>query len=94
LATVPLAPADRDALVGRYVFGAGPRDYFTIDVQNDRLGIERAGGPSRRFLLHTGDLVFFPTGVPSAKIAFARKDGKVSQLTLADPTVLVTAKRE
>ena len=94
LATVPLAPADRDAVVGRYVFGAGPRDYFTIDVQNDRLGIERAGGPSRRLLLHTGDLVFFPTGVPSAKIAFARAGGKVSQLTLADPTVLVTAKRE
>jgi hypothetical protein len=100
LATVPLDPADRDAVVGRYVFGTGPRDHFTIDVQNDRfdqtlkLGIERAGGPARRFLFHTGELVFFPSGVPSAKIAFARAAGKVSQLTLADPTVLVTAKRE
>ena len=100
LATVPLDPADRDAVVGRYVFGNGPRDHFTIDVQIDRfdqtlkLGIERAGGPARRFLFHTGALVFFPSGVPSAKIAFARADGKVSQLTLADPTVLVTAKRE
>jgi hypothetical protein len=94
LPSIPLAAADRDALVGRYVFGAGPRDYFTIDVQNDRLGIERAGGPARRFLFHTGDLVFFPTGVPSAKIAFARTGGAVSQLTLADPVVLLTARRE
>lgn len=94
LATAPLAAADRDALVGRYVFGAGPRDYFTIDVQNDRPQIERAGGPAKRLLFHTGDLVFFPTGVPSAKIAFARTGGKVTQLTLADPAVLVTAKRE
>src|SRR5262245_3632025 len=96
LPSVSLLNQDRDALVGRYVFGAGPRDYFTIDVQNDRLGIERAGGPSRRFLFHTGNFVFFPTGVPSARIAF-RYDGgggKVTQLTLADPTVLVTAKRE
>jgi hypothetical protein len=103
LASVPLSPEDRDALVGRYVFGAGPRDHFDVDVQNergfdgkaaDRLGIERAGGPARRFLFHTGDLVFFPTGVPSAKIAFARASGKVTHLTLADPAVVVTAKRE
>ena len=39
--TQPLAPADRDAVVGRYVFGAGPRDRFDVDVRNDMLGIER-----------------------------------------------------
>src|SRR5262245_25882868 len=96
LPSVPLSNQDRDALVGRYVFGAGSRDHFTIDVKDDRLGIERAGGPSRRFLFHTGNFVFFPTGVPSAKIAFAYDGGggKVTQLTLADPMVLVTAKRE
>ncbi len=100
LASVPLSAEDRDALVGRYVFGAGPRDHFDVDVQYDRyvqydrLGIERAGGPARRLLFHTGDLVFFPTGVPSAKIAFARASGKVTHLTLADPAVVVTAKRE
>jgi hypothetical protein len=94
LTSVPLSPQDRDAVVGRYIFGSGQRDHFTIDVQNDRLGIERAGGPARRFLFHTGDLIFFPVGVPSAKIAFARTGGKVTRLTVADPTVLVTAMRE
>ena len=52
-----------------------------------------AGGPTRRFLMHTGNLVFFPTGVPTAKIAFAKEGGRVTQLTLADPDVMLTAKR-
>jgi hypothetical protein len=93
LATEPLSPADRDALVGKYVYGAGTRDYFTIDVQQDRLGIDRPSGPARRFLMHTGNLVFFPSGVPTAKIAFVREGGRVAQLTLADPNVMVTARR-
>jgi hypothetical protein len=80
-------------VVGRYVYGTGPRDYFTIDVQQDRLGIDRPNGPTRRFLMHIGNLVFFPTGVPTAKIAFLREGGKVTQLTLADPNIMVTAVR-
>ena len=91
--TQPLAPADRDALVGKYVYGPGPRDHFTIDVQQDRLGIDRPNSPARRLLMHTGNLVFFPTGVPTAKIAFARDAGRVTQLTLADPDVMLTAKK-
>ena len=93
LATQPLASADRDAVVGKYVYGPGPRDFFVIDVQQDRLGIDRPNSPARRFLMHTGNLVFFPTGVPAAKIAFAREGSKVKQFTIADPHVMVTAKR-
>jgi len=98
--TQPLEPAERDALVGKYVYGPGPRDFFTIDLQPDffersvqRLGIDRPNGPARRQLGHLGNLIFFPTGVPTAKIAFAREGGKVTQLTLADPNVMLTAKR-
>jgi hypothetical protein len=91
--TQPLEPAERDALLGTYVYGPGPRDHFVIDVQQDRLGIDRPNGPTRRFLMHTGNLVFFPTGVPTAKIAFAKEGGRVVQLTLADPNVMLTAKR-
>lgn len=90
--TQPIAPADRNALVGRYVYGPGPRDYFTIDVQRDQLGIDRPSGPARRLLLHTGNLVFFPSGVPTVKIAFAR-EGDAARLTVADPNVRLTAKR-
>jgi hypothetical protein len=91
--TQPLAAADRDALVGKYVYGPGPRDHFIIDVQQDRLGIDRPNSPARRLLMHTGDLVFFPSGVPTAKIAFLRENGRATQLTLADPDVMLTAKR-
>lgn len=86
--TQPLAPADRDALAGKYVYGPGPRDHFTVDVQRDQLGIDRPSGPARRFLIHTGNLVFFPSGVPSVKIAFAG-----GSLTVADGGATLTAKR-
>lgn len=92
-ASTAIAPADRDALVGKYVYGPGPRDYFTVDVQRDQLGIDRPSGPSRRGLIHTGHLVFFPVGVPSVKITFARDGGKVTQLTVADPDVMLTGRR-
>lgn len=90
--TAPLETADRDAIVGRYVFGSGARDAFEIDVDKDQLGIARLGA-TRRFLNHTGTLVFFPSGVPSVKIAFARAAGKATQLTIADPEVVLTARR-
>jgi hypothetical protein len=98
-ATLPLALPERDALVGKYTYGAGPRDHFTIEVRRDMLGrdqltIERSGAPSRQNLYHVGNLVFFPTGVPSAKIAFAREGTKITQLTVADPNVMLTARRE
>jgi hypothetical protein len=97
--TTPLATPDRDALVGRYTYGSGPRDFFTIEVRRDMLGrdqltLERSGAPARQNLYHVGNLVFFPTGVPSAKIAFAREGAKITQLTVADPTVMLTARRE
>ena len=90
--TVPLDAADRDAIVGRYAFGSGPRDYFDVDVTNDQPGIARPG-MSRRGLGHIGALVFFPAGVPSLKIAFARAGGRVTQMTLAEPDIYVTATR-
>lgn len=90
--STPLDNADRDTLVGRYAYGKGARDYFDVDVRNDQLGLGRPG-TTRRFLIHTGSLVFFPSGVPTVKVAFARANGKVTQFTVADPEVIVTATR-
>lgn len=92
LSTETLAPGDRDAVIGEYGFGAGRRDYFIVDVRDDRLGIERPG-QSRNLLHHTGGLVFFPSGVPSVRVAFARAGARASQLTIADPNVFLTARR-
>jgi hypothetical protein len=98
-ATVSLADPDRDAVVGKYTYGSGPRDFFTVEVRRDMSGrdqlvIERPGAPTRHNLYHLGDLVFFPTGVPNAKIAFARAGTKITQLTVADPNVMLTARRD
>ena len=90
--TQPLAPADRDAVVGMYPCGPGPRDHFVVDVRNDLLGIERPQA-DRNILNHAGDLVFFPSGVPPVKIAFAREGAKVPRVTIADPQVVLTATR-
>jgi len=88
----PLETADRDAVVGKYVFGPGTRDHLIIDVRNDQLGIERPGS-SRRVLAHLGQLTFFPSGAPAVRIAFARAGGKATQFTVADTGVFVTATR-
>jgi hypothetical protein len=90
--TQPLANEDRALIVGQYAFGPAAADRFTVDVREDQVGIERPGG-TRRLLNHTGDLVFFPAGVPSVKIAFKRDAGRATQLTIADPDVYVTAAR-
>jgi hypothetical protein len=91
--TEPLDPAERAAILGEYTFGPRPQDQFVIDVQNEVLGIERPG-QTRRMLFHSGGLVFFPSGVPSFRIAFARgAEGPATQLTLANPDVFLTARR-
>ncbi|MEO5617618.1 MAG: hypothetical protein ABIS67_07580 [Candidatus Eisenbacteria bacterium] len=92
-ATVPLDPADRAALVGHYRFGGGERDRFEVDIKNEQLGLQRPGA-TRGLLMHAGALVFFPGGVPSVKIAFARSGASITQLTIADPEVYLTARRE
>lgn len=90
--TEALDAADRDAVVGTYAFGPGPRDRFVVNLQKDQLGIERPGS-SRRNIFHAGQLVFFPVGAPLVKIAFAREADVVTRLTIADPEVFLTARR-
>jgi hypothetical protein len=89
---VPLAAAERDGILGRYDFGPGPRERFLVDVRNDLLGIERPGA-DRNVLQHAGGLVFFPSGAPNVRIAFVRDGGAVARLTVADPDVILTARR-
>jgi hypothetical protein len=91
-ASRPIEPADRDRVVGEYSFGAGPGDRFVVDFRDSQLGIERPG-QTRRFLFHTGNLVFFPSGVPSVRIAFTGTGARAAQLTVADPDVFLTATR-
>lgn len=90
--SAPLAPSDRDAVVGRYVYGPSDRERFDVDVRSDQLGLVHPAA-SRRMLIHTGGLVFFPSGVPTVRIAFERAGGAVTGLTVADPDRILTARR-
>ena len=91
---VELPASDRDGLVGRYVYGPGPRDHVDIDVERNRLGIDRPGAPARRGLVHIGQLTFHPAGAPSVRVAFARDGATSVRMTIADPAVFLTALRQ
>ena len=86
---VPLSDAERSSLDGRYVFGAGPRDAFTVKTQGNLWGIQREGGEMRG-LTHIGNLQFHPVGTPAVRVRFDRPQ---ATLTILDPDVVVVAKR-
>jgi len=88
---VPLSDADRSALEGRYVFGPGPRDAFSVKGQGTLWGMQRDGG-EMRVLTHIGNLQFHPVGAPAVRVRFDRADS-VTTLTVLDPDVVVTAKK-
>lgn len=88
---VPLSDAERSALEGRYVFGAGPRDAFSVKGQGNLWGIQRDGGEMRG-LTHIGNLQFHPVGAPAVRVRFDRTESATT-LTVLDPDVVVTAKK-
>ena len=83
---VPLSDADRSALEGRYTFGPGARDAFTVKSQGN-LGIQREGSELRG-LTHVGNLQFHPVGASAVRVKFDR-----GTLMVLDPDLVVTAKK-
>jgi hypothetical protein len=88
---VPLNESDRTSLDGRYTFGPGPRDAFTVKTQGNLWGIQRDGGELRG-LTHIGDLQFHPVGAPSVRVKFDRGSAGTT-ISLLDPDLVVTAKK-
>lgn len=91
-ANAPVSPDEQKAIEGTYVFGAGTRDRLLIDVQQNRLGITRAGA-TRRGLSHLGALEFHPVGAPAVRIRFERTGTTVSGLTVTDGDFIVRARK-
>jgi hypothetical protein len=92
LASEPLSDEDREMLDGRYVFGDRPRDSFTVATKPNQVAANRAGVDAR-FLRHVGKLEFVPPGAPAVRIRFEREGGKIVALTVADPDVVVRARK-
>lgn len=89
----PLAAAERALVVGRYSFGAGPRDVFVIDEVREVLGMTRVGA-SRRNLVHRGEWTFTTVGAESVRIKIDRAGDRVTGLTVDGPDVELRATRE
>jgi hypothetical protein len=92
LASEPLSDEDRAMLDGRYVFGDRPRDSFTVATKPNQVALNRAGVDGR-FLRHVGKLEFVPPGAPAVRIRFERQGDKIGALTVADPDVVVRARK-
>lgn len=88
---VPLSDSDRTSIEGRYTFGPGPRDAFTVRSQGNLWGIQRDGGELRG-LTHIGDLQFHPVGASAVRVRFDRGPSGMS-MSVLDPDLVVTAKK-
>jgi hypothetical protein len=88
----PLSADERAMLNGRYLFGDRARDSFTVETKPNQVSMVRAGS-SARFLRHLGRLEFAPPGAPAVRIRFEREGEKIVALTVADPDVVVRARK-
>lgn len=87
----PISPEQRTSLVGRYVFGNGPRDAFIVDAEKNTSAVTRVGA-SRRLLTHLGNLAFHPVGTPSVRLRFEINEAGAT-LNLFDPELIVRARK-
>jgi hypothetical protein len=88
----PLGEAQAAAIVGRYRYGAGERDYLVVERTGENVVLRRAELNQRR-LLHVGALAFFPTGAEAVRIRFSA-EVPAKTLTIHDPDLVLTAQRE
>jgi hypothetical protein len=89
--TQPLAPADRDRLVGRYFYGERDDERLDVTVVRENLTVARPGA-SWRGLRHLGDLEFFPVGAEAVRLRFRDSSAGLT-LTVVDGDAVVTATR-
>ena len=79
-----------DALVGEYVYGAGPDDRILIATATTGLTFLRKGRTVRN-LVHLGDRVFYPVGATRVQIKFRSGVTGVT-LSVHDPDLVLEAK--
>jgi len=90
---VPITDDEKAALAGTYVFGSGPNDRIEITVDKSALMFLRKGAIARG-LTHVGDRAFHPMGAAAVRIRFTAAGPRGMTLTVHDPDLIVTARRE
>jgi hypothetical protein len=87
-----LTADERASLAGRYTFGDRPRDMFVVSDEPGALMVARAGAAARA-LFHQGQFRFHAAGAEGVAIRFEREDATTIALVVADPDVVVRAKK-
>jgi hypothetical protein len=91
--TPPISDEEKAALAGTYIFGPGPNDRIDITVDKGALMFLRKGAIARG-LTHVGDHAFHPMGAAAVRIRFTAAGPRAMTLTVHDPDLIVTARRE
>ncbi len=86
----PLTDDVRAAILGTYLFGPGPTHQVDVTLDKGKLTWTRKGTVGR-YLIHLGDLVFYPGGAPAVRIRFLEEAG-VRTMTVSDPDVVLVGK--
>jgi hypothetical protein len=87
----PITPEQLAKLTGDYIYGTGADERVTISISSGALLFTRKGATGRG-LTHVGDLAFFPSGSPLARIRFKETAGDVT-MTVHDPDLVIEARR-
>ena len=88
-----MSEAERNRILGRYVFGSGDSEYLDVALneRNGQIRLRRGEGDPRR-LIHLGDFEFHPQGARDVRVRIAFETD-TAVLTVHDPDLLVTASR-
>lgn len=93
--SLTLSEEEKKIFSGEYRFGNNETEIFTVAPANfdpANLRIIRKGLPGR-LMFKVDENTFSPTGAPSVRIVFDRKDGQVVSLTIHEPQPVVKAAR-
>ncbi|CAG0978673.1 hypothetical protein PHYC_01644 [Phycisphaerales bacterium] len=88
----PLRAEARERYAGTYAHGGGESERFVVRVEKERLEFLAPGGTPNR-LHYLGNDEFFPAGVPSVRLRFESRDGRVVSVTIVDHEPVVAAER-
>lgn len=84
-ATMPLAEAQANALVGPYRLRESSTDAIEIGIsRTGALTVKRLPGGTARQLYHVGDLEFHPAGAPAVRLRFVVSSRGGATLTVVD----------
>ena len=87
-----LTDAQRESVLGTYVYGRGEGDRLSIEMRRPGLMLVPAGGVARG-LVHLGARVFHPVGAPDVQIVFAGGERAATSISIRDGSLELVATR-